>query len=212
MTSQAELINWLRDLHAMEKTMEPALKKLTRSPHTHASLREQASMHVIETQQHAGVLADCLAQLGADTSTLKATPLQSMDFTRGTGASPVSQDERIKDVLTVLVTAHFEIACHNIVRTAASQLGLLEIVDRCDPVRDEKRRMVQWLQRNLPEILSQYLSPEKDEDDEEEEENMAWWRTSASRNREQWEFVQLAPSASLFGGTLTRGGIASMPR
>lgn len=203
MYTQAELINWLRDLYAMEKAMESALKKLTAHPHNHSVLREQADLHATETRRHAEALATCLKQLGSETSSLKTVLAQGMDLTRGAGAS-FSHDERIKDVLIVFVTAHFEIACHNIVRTGASQLGLVEIVRNCDPILFEKRRMVKWLQHYLPQIISTSLSPEEDEEDESEEAGLHRARNTPAKGRMQWEFAQMAHNASLFGGTLPR--------
>lgn len=208
MYTQAELINRLRDLYAMGKAMESALHKLTVHPHNHSALREQAAQHAIETHHHAEAIAISLKQLGSETSSLKAVRSHGMDLTRSAGVS-FARDERVRDVLTVLVIAHFEISCHNLVHTGASQLGLLEIVRHCDPVLFEKKRMLKWLQLNLPQIISTYLAPEEKEEDESKDV-LGLARNDRTRGTVRWEFVQLAQNASLFGGTLPRSSFAHM--
>jgi ferritin-like metal-binding protein YciE len=208
MNTQAELIDWLRDIYAMDKAMETALNKLTDHPQHYPALRKQAALHCTETRRHAEAIAIFLKQLGSDTSSLKAVLAQGMglDFMRSAGAA-FARDERIKDVLTVLVTEHFEIACHTILRTRASQLGLLEIVRICDQILSEENRMVSWLQQNMPHIFAAYLSQEKETETEHE---FAATRSVDAEDRVQWEFVQLAQNASLFGGPLPRSSFADM--
>jgi ferritin-like metal-binding protein YciE len=206
MNTTAELIDWLRDAYAMEKAMETALKKLTEHPDTHSALRQQAAKHGVETRQHAEALAACLRHLGSDTSSLKTVLAQGLDLMRGAG-STFARDERIKDVLTVLVPEHFEIACLTILRTRAVQLGLHNIVHICDEILLEEKRMTQWLQIHLPQIIAAYIAPvsvtgtlfeasdDRDQSEDSNDERVA-----------QWEFIQLAQTASSFFGGQTHGG------
>ena len=209
MNNQAELIDWLRDAYAMETALETALKKLTDHPEDHpALLREHAALQGTETRRHADAVATCLRRLGSDTSSLNAVLLQGMDFMRSTGTAFI-RDERIKDVLTVLVTAHFEIASHDIIRTGSSQLGLQEIASTCDAILLEKKSMVKWLQLHLPQIITTYVAPEETEEEEAMAADFAVTRHDPAKGREQWEFVQLAQNASLFGGPLPRSTTAT---
>ncbi len=212
MNTQAELIDWLRDIYAMDQAMETALTKLTNHPDHYPALRRQAALHCTETRQHAEAIANLLKQLGSDTSSLKTVRAQGMgmDFMRNAGAAFAS-DERIKDVLTVLVTEHFEIACHTILRTRASQLGLQEIVHICDQVLSEGNRMVNWLQLHMPQIFAAYLAQEEETEAEDEtKEDFAPTRKVHTQSRVQWEFVQLQHNTSLFGGQLPRSSFANM--
>lgn len=212
MNNQSELIDWLRDVYALEKALETALHKLTAHPHDHAPLREQAALHSIQVRRHADVIAACLKQFGSETSSLKTILAQGMgmDFMKGAGRT-FAREERIKDVLTVLVTEHFEIACLTILRTGASQLGLQEIVRICDQMVCENKRMVKWLQLNLPEIFTVFLAPEKAKEAKDEEVfDFAQDRNGSTPDLVHWEFVQLSQNASLFGGPLPRTVFASM--
>lgn len=122
-----------------------------------------------------------------------------MDLVKSTGTA-FARDERIKDVLMVLVTEHFEIACHTILRTRASQLGLLEVVSICDQIVAEEKRMVNWLQQNMPPIFAAYLAQGKET--EAGEKIFGRPHQVRARGKMSWEFVQLADNDSLFGGTL----------
>ncbi|WP_395744830.1 DUF892 family protein [Prosthecobacter sp.] len=211
MNTQADLIEWLRNAYAMEKAQETALHKLAVYPHTHPALRHQAALHCNVTRQHAAALAHCLKRLGSETSSLRTVLAQGMDLTRGVGAA-FARDERIKEVLTVFVTEHFEISCHTILRTGAARLGLTDIVRTCDKILTEEKRMVEWLELHLPQIIASYLSPvEETREDEELKEDVFDLAESTSGWRiAQWEFAQLAQNTPLFGGSAPRPVFASM--
>ena len=197
MTTQAELIDSLRDIYAMDKAMETALNKLTDHPRHYPALRRQAAMHCTETRRHAEAMARFLKQLGSDTSSLKNVLAQGLgtDMMRSTGTA-FARDERIRDVLTVLVTEHFEIACHSILRTRAAQLGLQEIVRTCDEVLCEDKSMVCWLQLHMPQIFSAYLAQEEDAD----ADGCAPARSEDSQGWAPWELAEAGQKAAWFGG------------
>lgn len=207
MNTQAEIIDWLRDAYAMEKTQITALNKLTCNPRTHLALRQEAAVHSNVTRQHAAAIAHCLKRLGAETASLKTVQPQGMEMMRNAGAA-FARDERIKDVLTVFVTEHFEISCHTILRDAAEDLGLQEIVGVCDKILFQEKRMVEWLQFNLPQIIASYLAPQEtvamEEADPERVEDFYAQRLA------QWEFAQLAQTTPLFGGAMPRSAFLGM--
>jgi ferritin-like metal-binding protein YciE len=198
MNTKAELIDWLRDAYAMEKAMEVILKKLTDHPQTYPALRQQAQQHCLATREHSDVIAICLKSLGADPSSLKTVLAQGMDLMRHVGTT-FTRDERLKDVLTVLVAEHFEIACHTILRTGAAQAGMSDIVQICDEILLEEKRMTKWLQINLPQIIASCLMPEPEPVTAlEDDHDLA--KDSKAERATHWEFIQLAQTATLFGG------------
>lgn len=205
MTTQDELIDRLSDIYALGKTLETALKKLSDNPSHCLVMRKQAAQHSGETRRHAEAIATFLKQLGTDPAALlknMKAPGTGMELMKSTGTAFV-RDERIKDVLTVLVTEHFEIAYHTMLRTRASELGLQEVVRICDQIVAEEKRMVNWLQLNMPPIFAAYLAQGK-ETEAEDKKHPGFSRTHQVRasGKMPWEFVQLADNASLFGGPL----------
>lgn len=205
MTTQDELIDRLSDIYALGKTLETALNKLSDNPSHCPAIRKQAAQHSSETRRHAEAIATFLKQLGADPAALLKTmkaPETGMDLVKSTGTA-FARDERIKDVLMVLVTEHFEIACHTILRTRASQLGLLEVVSICDQIVAEEKRMVNWLQQNMPPIFAAYLAQDKETEAEEKmPHDVSRPYHVRTSGKISWEFVKLAENVSLFGGTL----------
>ncbi|MFZ2280371.1 MAG: DUF892 family protein [Prosthecobacter sp.] len=213
MTTQDELIDRLSDIYALGKTLETALKTLSDNPSHCPAMRKQAAQHSGETRRHAEAIATFLKQLGTDPAALLKTmkaPGTGMDLVKSTGTA-FARDERIKDVLMVLVSEHFEIACHTIQRTRASQLGLLEVVRICDQILSEEKRMVNWLEMNMPPIFAAYLAQGK-ETKTEEDVHHHFRRTYQIRanGKKSWEFVQLADNVPLFGGPLKQSGFAYM--
>jgi ferritin-like metal-binding protein YciE len=157
MKTKDELIEWLRDAYAMEVAMEMALKKQITNEKVSQRMREQASIHFTETQGHAIAVEGCLKKLGADTSTLKTTLAQGLEFMKGAGTK-LAKDERVKDALAAYASEHFEIACYSALRAAADHLGIGEIIATCDAIIKEERAMAAWLDDNLPLVVADYLN------------------------------------------------------
>ena len=156
MKTKEELIEWLRDAYAMETAMETALKKQIDSEKVSQAMREQASIHYVETQGHAEAISKCLVSLGADTSAMKTALAQGLEFLKGTGTM-FAKDERVKDAIAAYASEHFEIACYTALRSGALKLGLPEVVGMCNAIILEEEKMAAWLQKNLPAVVEDYL-------------------------------------------------------
>ncbi len=197
MNSKTELIEGLRDAYAMEKAMEIALQKLMVHPHTHQALQVQASEHCAATRRHADALAACLRRLGSEAASLRSEIARGIELMQSMGAAFV-RDERIKNVLTVFATEHFEIACHSRLRDGAQHFGLLEVVRICDEILLAEKRISKWLECYLPQIAADCLCAEEDEE-ELQADKIAPVNPAA-----QWEFAQLGQNMTLFGARLPR--------
>jgi ferritin-like metal-binding protein YciE len=156
MKTKEELTDWLRDAYAMETAMLLALKKQINNEKVSQRMREQASIHYTETEGHAEAVKACLAKLGSDVSTLKTALAQGLEFMKSTGTF-LAKDERVKDALAAYASEHFEIACYTALRTAAEKIGVREIVSTCDAILKEEVAMADWLQKNLPDVVRDYL-------------------------------------------------------
>lgn len=161
MSNRDTLIDWLRDAYAMERGLEITLKKQMENGDLHDSLRQQAQLHLIETSRHAELVKVCLESLGADPSVIKTGIAQVMETVKGIGTA-FADDERVKDVLVAYGTEHFEIACYTALRAAAVTLGENQIVDVCDQIIPDEQRMADWLEENLPVVVTAYLQESRD--------------------------------------------------
>lgn len=157
MSTRDELIDWLRDAYAMERGLEVTLKRQSEADDLTPAMREMASMHLAETRQHAEAVKTCLEQLGSDTSMLKTGVAQMMETMKGLGVM-FAKDERIKHALAAYASEHFEIACYKALRAAALAAGEDQIAGVCDAIIPDEERMAEWLDENLPGLVTGYLS------------------------------------------------------
>ncbi|MBE2281949.1 MAG: ferritin-like domain-containing protein [Prosthecobacter sp.] len=156
MKTKQELIEWLRDAHAMEKAMEIALQKQIASESVALVVREQLTAHLAETERHAIAVAGCLQRLGADISTVKTVFAQGLEMIRGAG-TVFTGDSRVKDMLTTCAAEHFEIACYTALRSGAERFAVADVIQTCDIILKDERRMAEWLEANLPHVVMSYL-------------------------------------------------------
>lgn len=156
MKTKDELIDWLRDAYAMEKAMELALKKQVDNQSLSMLVREQAAVHLKETRHHAAAVAECLKRLGSETSTLKTAMAKGLEIMKG-ASTAFAGDHRVKDLLGMCATEHFEIACYTALRAGAARFGFSEIVETCNKIIKDEQRMADWLEANLPHVVMTYL-------------------------------------------------------
>jgi ferritin-like metal-binding protein YciE len=156
MKTKEELIEWLQDAYAMESAMLLALKKQIDSEKVSQRMREQASIHYVETEGHAKAVQDCLKKLGTDTSLPKRILAEGLEALKGT-ATMFAKDERIKDAIAAYASEHFEIACYTALRTGALKLGMPQVVGMCNAIILEEEKMAGWLQKHLPAVVGDYL-------------------------------------------------------
>jgi ferritin-like metal-binding protein YciE len=157
MTTREELIDWLRDAYAMERGLEITLRKQSKSDELTQAMREKARVHLEETRQHAEGVKTCLEELGADTSTLKTSLATITESIKGLG-TVFARDERVKDLLAAYASEHFEIACYKALRAAATLAHEPTVVSVCDRILIDEEDMASWLNANLPEVVSSYLT------------------------------------------------------
>ncbi len=160
MKTKDELIEWLRDAYAMEKAMELSLKKQSDSQGVSMLMREQAALHLAETQRHAEAVEACLKKLGSEVSTLKTAMAKGMEIMKG-ASTAFAGDHRVKDLLAMCAAEHFEIACYMALRAGAQRAGLFDVVDLCTKILKDEQRMAEWLEGNLPQVVMTYLDADE---------------------------------------------------
>jgi ferritin-like metal-binding protein YciE len=157
MNAKDEVIDWLRDAYAMERSLEITLENLSESDKHDEDVKNLAARHLEETREHAQTVNALLEALGADTSMLK-TGLGIMTETAKGIGSKMSHDEVIKDLLTSYAMEHFEIACYSALVTAAETAGLMEVADACEQIIADEEEMADLLSNALPQVVETYLT------------------------------------------------------
>jgi ferritin-like metal-binding protein YciE len=151
-----EIVEWLKDAYGMERGLETALEKQSKNQDLNPEIRERAAIHWEETRGHAEQVRSMLQSLGSDTSLLKTSAGTLAQSAKGI-MSAFARDERIKDLLDSYSMEHFEIACYTALAAAAEAAGLPEVIQMCQRILGDERRMAQAILESLPDEVTNYL-------------------------------------------------------
>lgn len=162
MTSQRDpklsnLIDWLRDAHAMEAQAETMLKAMASRIEHYPELKARIEQHIIETQGQARAIAGCLERHGEDTSTFKDTGGRLMASLQGMGGMMAS-DEVVKGALISHAFEALEVASYLSLRAAATDVGDVQTARVCEEILKEEEAMQQWLHEHIPTLTTQFLA------------------------------------------------------
>jgi ferritin-like metal-binding protein YciE len=155
-TRRDEVIDWLNDAYAMERSLEVTLRKQADNDDAHRALRERARIHLDETTEHATRVTRCLELLGSSPSALKTAAGQVMETAKGF-TTMFSRDERVKDFLAAYGAEYFEVACYKSLIAGATAAGETEIVPLLEQNLKEDSAMAGWLDMNVAAITRDYL-------------------------------------------------------
>ena len=110
-TPRENLLDWLRDAHAMEQQAESMLKGQAERLEHYPELKGRIVRHIEETQGQQRVLVECIERLGGSTSTLKDLAGKLMAFGQAVGGMAMS-DEVVKGAMAGYVFENMEIASY----------------------------------------------------------------------------------------------------
>jgi ferritin-like metal-binding protein YciE len=153
---RSDVISWLNDAYAMERSLEVMLRKQAENGDAHHAIRERARIHLDETEAHAERVGQCLEMLGETPSTIKSVAGQVMEFAKGT-MSKMATDERVKDFLCAYGAEYFEVASYKALIASASVAGVEEIVPLLEKNLKEDQVMGAWLDDNVSAVVRDYL-------------------------------------------------------
>lgn len=156
-TAHDRIISWLKDAHAMERSLETVLEKQAKHADSDPAMRERLTRHADETRRHAQLVEDALDRLGASTSTMKdmSGGIQARMHGMMTGGS---SDTLVKDTLSGIAAEHFEIACYTSLQTAARDIGDEQTVQMCEDILRDERSMAEYLEQELPRVTHMELA------------------------------------------------------
>ena len=162
-TSQENLLDWLRDAHAMEQQAEKMLKAQSERLEHYPQLKARIDQHIEETLGQQQLIDQCLARLGSSSSTLKDMGGKLMAFGQAVGGSLMS-DEVIKGAMAGYVFENMEIASYTALIAAAKEAGDSETLAACEKILPQEIAMAEWLLQHLPELTQTFLRRSADPD------------------------------------------------
>ncbi|HYE88665.1 MAG TPA: DUF892 family protein [Vicinamibacterales bacterium] len=148
-----QLVAWLDDAHAMESGLIGILQAHASHFSGHPAAVSRIQQHIVETQQHALRLEQCLSLLGQRPSGVKSTLSSVMGSLEG-ATTAIFQDRLVKDVLADYASEQFEVGCYTALITVARALGHDEIVRLCEDNLREDLAMAEWLLRHMAEVAA----------------------------------------------------------
>lgn len=151
-----QLVAWLDDAYAMETGLIGILQNHATHFDAMPTAVRRLQQHVVETQQHAQRLQECLRMLNTQPSTVKSTMSSVMGSIEG-ATTAIFRDELVKDALMDYASEQFEVACYTALVNAATEMGYLEIAKLCRRNLDEDQAMATWLLQQLPLIVSEHV-------------------------------------------------------
>lgn len=155
-TSRAQLLDWLRNAHAMEVQSEEMLKTHVRRLHHYPRLRDRVVAHLAETCEQQARLEHCLRQLGGEPSGLREFSARFLAMGQGL-LQVASTDEVVKSLVLTYSFESLEAIVYRTLETTAEAAGEAEIAGVCGEILGQEERMVEWLREHQPDIVRQYL-------------------------------------------------------
>lgn len=162
-THQENMLDWLRDAHAMEQQAEKMLMAQSERLEHYPELKQRIDQHIQETKGQQQLLDGCLARLGASSSTLKDMTGKLMAFGQAVGGSLMS-DEVIKGAMAGYVFENLEIATYTVLIAAAKAAGDKQTQEACEQILPQEEAMAKWIKDHLPQLTEAFLARSADPD------------------------------------------------
>ena len=150
-----QLISWLNDAHAMESGLISILEAhAAQFDRGFPKAAQRIRRHILETQQHAQRVEECLRHLGSQPSSIKSGLSSLIGAVEGSSTA-IFRDQLVKDTLTDYASEQFEVACYTALVRVAEDLGYTEIATLCRQNLQEDKAMAEWVLQQLPGVASQ---------------------------------------------------------
>ncbi|MDQ2641550.1 MAG: DUF892 family protein [Pseudomonadota bacterium] len=155
--ARENLLDWLRDAHAMEQQAEQMLKAQAARIENYPELKARIEEHIQETLGQQQLLEGCLTRLGSSPSALKDTMGKVAAFGQAVGGMTMT-DEIVKGSMASYVFEHMEIASYTALIAAAQAVGDSETQRVCEQILPQEQVMADWLLEHLPATTQQFLA------------------------------------------------------
>jgi ferritin-like metal-binding protein YciE len=155
-TAEENLMDWLRDAHAMEEQAEKMLSATADRLTNYPVLKERVLAHLDQTRLQAGKVRECIVRRGGSPSAVKDVVARVTATAQGLSGMFVA-DEVVKAALSSYTFEHMEIASYRILIAAAGEVGDVETQRVCEAILVEEEAMATWLLEQLPAITAQFL-------------------------------------------------------
>ena len=155
-TTKDNLMDWLRDAHAMEKQAETMLEMVAKRIEHYPDLKGKLAECAAESRRQADILRSCIERHGGEVSAMKE--LGAKFAAAGQALSGyVVGDEVVKAVMSTYVFKNMEIASYTVLLEAARVDGDERTADVCKSFLKDEEAAAAWLRSYLPGVTEKYL-------------------------------------------------------
>ncbi|MFL6587498.1 MAG: ferritin-like domain-containing protein [Luteimonas sp.] len=162
-TIEDNLVDWLRDAHAMEQQAEQMLKAQAGRLEHYPQLKARIEEHLQETLGQQQLLEECLARHDTKPSVVKDLMGRAAAFGQAIGGA-TNSDEVVKGAMASYVFENMEISSYCALIAAAELAGDTQTVEACNRILPQEQAMAQWLLDHLPQVTQQFLQRSADPD------------------------------------------------
>ena len=159
-TAEERLMEWLRDVHAVEEQAETMLSGFADRLEHYPELKERVEAHVKETQRQAEKVRQCIKRRDGSTSMIKVASAKAVGLGQALSGIFVG-DEVVKGALAISAFEAMEIASYRILVSAAQKVGDSETATVCGQILREEEAMADWLDKHIAGITGKYLQLEE---------------------------------------------------
>lgn len=152
MTGREQLIAWLNDAYAMERSLEGTLERHLKDAADEPEVHARIQRHIEETRRQAETVESCVESLGGKVSKTKTVFAEMMGAVQGLANKPAG-DTLVKNALADYAAEHFEIACYKALIVAARSLGEEAVAGRLAAILHEEEDMARFLEEKLPHAV-----------------------------------------------------------
>jgi ferritin-like metal-binding protein YciE len=157
MDARRQIIAWLRDVHALEQSLEHVLQMQAKDAQQTPELLARLEQHLSETIRHKDMVGRALLSLDETPSGVKSMAAGVMGMMQGMTLA-VFRDETLKCILTDYAMEHFEIACYRSLRVAATEAGFPAIAEMCEQILKDETAMAEWLEEQIPDFTRSHVN------------------------------------------------------
>ena len=150
------LLEWLKDAHAMEQQAEHMLKAQAGRIEHYPELKARIESHLQETLGQQELVEGCIRRLNGSPSMLKDMAGKMAAFGQAAGGMTQS-DEVIKGAIAGYVFENLEIACYTSLIAAAREAGDTQTERVCAQILEQEKAMSAWMLNNLPSVTHAFL-------------------------------------------------------
>lgn len=157
------LIAWLRDAYTLGQAQTKTLEGFLDDFDEHSEIHTEIQQHIADSRNALAQLQQAIADLGGTPASEHANLNNVIGAVQeiSTGAF---HDERVKDLMAIHATEHYEHITYMALAEAAREIGEDDIADLCERIAETEQAMAEWAEEQLPAVVASCITAAANEE------------------------------------------------